>query len=140
MNILVTARQRSLGKVMFSQVCAILSTGISVVPCSFLGVGISGTRSLMGVGMSADWIPATFLPPTPEMGYNGIRLASGRCASYWNAFLFEIDFCSQIKNECFVVSIIILTKVNLQAQNFYRSADRNTVSPSFDNKCVRLWA
>ena len=94
----------------------------------------------MRVGMSGDWVPAILPPPTPEMGYNGIRLASGRYASYWNAFLFEIDFCSQIKNECFVVSIIILTKVNLQAQNFYRSADRNTVSPSFDNKCVRLWA
>ena len=42
--VIVTARQRSCGKVMFSQVCVILSTGWG-------WVGMHGSRSLLGVGV-----------------------------------------------------------------------------------------
>ena len=81
-------------------------------PMSFLGVGISGPRSLprvgyvKGVGMSRgghgiwELKRGRYSPPghgttegvgysplPPDMGYNGIWSASGRYASYWNAVL-----------------------------------------------------
>ena len=76
---------------MFSQVSVNLFTGVSLVP--FLS---GGTRSLLG------WVP-TFpdmehhgggvsivclgVDTYRDMGYNGIRSASGRYVSYWNVFL-----------------------------------------------------
>ena len=61
------------------------------------GVGISGARSLLGVGVGThpllrheisgggEWVPTH--PPSRDIGYNGIRLASRQYASYRNAFL-----------------------------------------------------
>ena len=52
----VAVRQRSCGKVMFSQVLS--TTGGTSGPMSFPEVGISGTRSLPGVSMSKGWVLA----------------------------------------------------------------------------------
>ena len=77
----VIARKRSCRKVMFSPV--------SICP---LGVGITGTRSLPGVGMyppPPDIRPQGGVDNHPPLTWNHeIRLASGRYASYWNDFLF----------------------------------------------------
>ena len=108
---LFTARQRSCGKVMFLHEFVCPQHGISG-PMSFLGVGISGPRSLprvgyvKGMGMSRGghgiwelkrgwYSPLDMAPqrewgthPYPQdMGYNGIWSPSGRYASYWNAVL-----------------------------------------------------
>ena len=37
-------------------------------------------------------------PPPRYMGYYGIRSTSGRCASYWNAFLFKLKLCEVEEN------------------------------------------
>ena len=39
----------------------------------------------------------------PDMGYNGIQLASGRYASYWNAFSFYMQI-----NILMIAKIIIV--------------------------------
>ena len=57
-----------------------------------MGVGITGTRSLPGVGMyppPPDIRPQGGVDNHPPLTWNHeIRLASGRYASYWNDFLF----------------------------------------------------
>ena len=111
---IITTRHRSFGKAMLSQVSLCPRgrgwVGISGL-MSFPGVGISGTRSLPGVGMSEgggyvrggihtsglgwDFRIMVTPPPPPDMGprgYNGIHLANGRYASYWNAFLLAYYF------------------------------------------------
>ena len=110
---IITTRHRSFGKAMLSQVSLCPRgrgwVGISGL-MSFPGVGISGTRSLPGVGMSegGGYVRGGGYPhiwtwvglqnngyPPPDMGprgYNGIHLANGRYASYWNAFLLAYYF------------------------------------------------
>ena len=84
-NIVVTARQRSCGKVMFSQVSVNLFTGVNIShPMSFPGVGISGPRSLQEVGVSL--VPGPFyrgvcperLAMSKGMGTSG-ELSISRC-------------------------------------------------------------
>ena len=76
---LITARKRSYGKVMFSQVSVSVSTGggwmgISGPLCPFQGV--NGYIGAGGGGvMSRGWVP-------PNMGYHGIQFASGWYTSY----------------------------------------------------------
>ena len=60
----VAVRQRSCGKVMFSQVLSTTEGGTSG-PMSFPEVGMSGTRSLPGVSMSKGWVLA---PQTRTLG------------------------------------------------------------------------
>ena len=92
---LITARQQSFGKVMFSQmsVCPrrggaeylwshVLSLSlvpcpfwgrVYLVPCPFQGVGIHNPPDALPPGYPISGIP---YPPEPQTG------------SYWNAFLF----------------------------------------------------
>ena len=78
-NEIFTAGQRNWGKVMFSQVFVSHSVHngvVSLVPCPFKGISL---------------VPGPFWATHPhplDMVYNGIRSASARYASYWNAFLF----------------------------------------------------
>ena len=52
MTVLITARQRSYGKVMFSQACVCSWWGcVCLVPGPFQGVGMSGSRFLL-----EDWV------------------------------------------------------------------------------------
>ena len=76
-GLLVTARQRSCGKVVFSQV-SVCPQGVGIsVPMAFLTVGISGPMSLLGGG---EYVRG-WTPPTPDMGYNGIQSASRQYVS-----------------------------------------------------------
>ena len=89
----------------------VLSKGVSLVLGPFRGGGISGIRSLpwgwVGPGSVSRWVcqgvdgyPSArhdtsgkwvYPPRTWDLGYNGIRLASGRYASHWNVFLFDMS-------------------------------------------------
>ena len=68
----------------FAGVC--LSTGrVFLVPSPFRGRG--------GYVQGVDNYDSEALTPPPhtwDLGYNGIRSASGWYASYWNAFLFYL--------------------------------------------------
>ena len=56
---------------MFSQACVCSGRGVSLVPGPFCGEGISGTRSLLGIGMPRgrysppDMGPQELLTPYP---------------------------------------------------------------------------
>ena len=70
--VIITVRQRSCGKAIFSQACVILSTGgggrLSLVPCSFWW-GIQGVGCLGGgVGYRGDrvYLPDIITPPEPQ--------------------------------------------------------------------------
>ena len=90
--------------------------GVSLALGPFRGGGISGTRSLPwgwvgpgsvsrwvcpGVdgypcarhGTSEKWVPTpwTYLPRTRDLEYNGTRSESGRYASHWNVFWFDMS-------------------------------------------------
>ena len=88
----------------------ILSTGdwVSLVPCPFQGVGISGTRSLpghvdmSGVGMSNHPHPSSW-----NLGYHEIWSASGQYAFYYNAILLKLGRLCQISQ---VLKIPVVSK------------------------------
>ena len=77
LNVFLTARNSSYGKVMFSQMCVIPSVHRGV--CIQSGLHPAGSAS-MGI-CSGGWAHP------PQIGYYRIRSTSGRHASYWNAFL-----------------------------------------------------
>ena len=83
-SLLISARKRTCGKVMFSQACVILSTGGSAIRSPLLGPDLLllGPRSPPhGRNMEPD--RKRHHTPTPH-GNHKSRLY----ASYWNAFLF----------------------------------------------------
>ena len=92
---IITARKRSCGKVMFS-FC--LSKRGRDLWSHVLSTGISGTRSLLG-GMSGGGVCMSrggYLAPLPDtfdLGYYGIRSTIRRYASYWNVFLLTLYVC-----------------------------------------------
>ena len=77
-RLIITARKRSLRKLCFHK-------RLSFCPRGWGGSAASGGLVCppRGVGGWAD----------PPFGYYGIRSTSGRYASYWNAFLFYVNFC-----------------------------------------------
>ena len=84
-KLLSSANEVAGSKVMFSQVSVILSTGeggwVSMVPCLFGGVCVR-------VGMYGSMSRGRVSPNPLDLGYNGMRSASGQYASYWNASMF----------------------------------------------------
>ena len=89
---LITTRQRSWGKVMFSQVF--------VYPRGeYLWYQVYPARVFPGGGY-VQGVTHPLPIQTWDLGYNGIRSTNGRYAPYWDAFLFRnyVDsFCNLVK-------------------------------------------
>ena len=95
--------QRNWSKVIFSQASAILSTGGAWTGVCVAG-GMHGCGGMRGrEGGMLDM----HAPQGRYYGY-GIRSMSGRCASYWNAFLLQ--------------GIIIVNKFNVGRQDCLHSS------------------
>ena len=75
----VAVRQRSCGKVMFSQVLSTTGGGSTSGPMSLPEVGISSTRSLPGVSMSKGWVLA---PQTRTLGGGYSYLSTFKTEQY----------------------------------------------------------
>ena len=76
----------------------ILSTGegwVSLVPGSFQG-SMPGPRSLLEVDLCPRGGYPTLSLWTWDLGYHGIRSASGRYTSYWYAFLLINNFSTNL--------------------------------------------
>ena len=83
--LIITTRKQSLGQVIFLHLSVILFTGGGVpgqVPTPWAGT------PPWQVHLPGQVYPWAGTPPLPQAVHAGIRLTSGRYASYWNAFLF----------------------------------------------------
>ena len=121
--ILVTSRNEVLAKVIFSEACVILSTGGWGGVCSkFLG----GLLQIFGGGVCSKFSGGVSAPnfqggsaPNFRGGSPifGIRSTFGRYASYWNAFLFKLNFILSIVsiNSAILLQLKFLSRLRLSS-------------------------